>query len=52
VTIPTDLDRWDPRDVTAWLAALEEDQTVTDAEVTEARRAVSAALIDPERTGQ
>jgi hypothetical protein len=45
LSIPTDLDRWNPNDVTAWLRAVEDDETVTDAEFDQAQAAVDAALL-------
>jgi hypothetical protein len=45
LTIPTDLDSWNPTDVTAWLRAVEDDDTVTDAEFDRAQAAVNAALL-------
>ncbi|NJP42297.1 hypothetical protein [Actinacidiphila epipremni] len=45
LTIPTDLDRWHPNDVTAWLRDIEDDPTVTDAEFDQAQAAVDEALL-------
>lgn len=46
LNIPTDLDSWNPADVTAWHAGLSDDETVTDAEYAAAERAVHTALLD------
>ncbi|WP_329177848.1 hypothetical protein [Streptomyces sp. NBC_01477] len=45
LTIPTDLDRWHPNAVTAWLRDVEDDENVTDAEFDQAQAAVDAALL-------
>jgi len=45
LAIPTDLDRWHPNQVTAWLRDIEDDPTVTDAEYDRAQAAVDAALL-------
>lgn len=50
LTIPPDLDRWNPGDVTAWLRQVEDDENVTDEEYDRARRAVDVALLDEEVT--
>jgi hypothetical protein len=51
LTIPTDLDRWHPTEVTAWLRDVEDDPRVTDAEFESAQAAVDRALLDsPEQT--
>lgn len=42
--IPPDLERMLPHEMNDWLASVEEDESVTDAEVQEARKAVSVAL--------
>ncbi|MEU9396934.1 hypothetical protein AB0D86_43960 [Streptomyces sp. NPDC048324] len=42
--IPADLDRWHPNEITEWLAGVEGDETVADADVHRARQAVHHAL--------
>lgn len=44
VVVPTDLDRWHPNEITAWLTGYEEDGTVTAADLDRARRAAAHAL--------
>lgn len=42
--IPACLDRWHPNEITEWLAGVEDDETVADADVYRARQAVDHAL--------
>ncbi len=42
--IPTDLDRLHPNDITEWLRSVEDDETVSDADVDRARKAAWNAL--------
>lgn len=46
LTIPADLASWNPADVTAWLATVNDDDRVTDEEYAQARKAVRDALLD------
>ncbi|WP_169786258.1 hypothetical protein [Streptomyces yerevanensis] len=43
--IPTDFNRWHPNEMTEWLAGIEDDETITDADVDRARQAVHHALV-------
>jgi hypothetical protein len=45
LTIPTDLDRWAPADVTAWLRDLEDDDLAANDDLEIARSAVASALL-------
>lgn len=45
LVIPTDLNAWHPGDIGAWAAGLDDDPTVTEADLQRADRAVSAALL-------
>jgi hypothetical protein len=47
-TPPPDLDTWDPRHVTDWLAELAEDDTLTPGDWERAQRVVTAALLGEE----
>ncbi|MFD4400812.1 hypothetical protein [Kitasatospora sp. NPDC058478] len=42
--VPADLDRWPAHEITGWLARLEDDDRVSDADLQRARQAVSTAL--------
>ncbi|MFE3770790.1 hypothetical protein [Streptomyces sp. NPDC059122] len=44
LVIPSDLDRMHPNDITEWLSTVESDETVADADVVRARKAVADAL--------
>lgn len=48
INIPTDLDRWNPAEVTDWLAQLDNDDTITEADYAAAQQAGAAALLDTE----
>lgn|GEM_PF-6239000 len=45
LTIPADLDAWNPSDVQDWLAALHEDPSVRPDELARATRAANAAIL-------
>ena len=45
LTIPEDLGRWHPNDVTAWARQIADDNTVTDTEAAQADATITAALI-------
>lgn len=45
MTIPTDLASWDPTDATLWLSDLACDESVSNADWTQAQLAVHAALL-------
>ncbi|GAA1924315.1 hypothetical protein [Streptantibioticus ferralitis] len=42
--IPTDLDRRHPKEITEWMSSVEDDETISDADVFRAREAVTHAL--------
>ncbi|MDQ1041787.1 hypothetical protein [Streptomyces sp. V4I2] len=42
--IPTDLDRWHPNEIQDWMTEVEEDESVSEADIGRARKAVAHAL--------
>jgi hypothetical protein len=42
--IPTDLDRWHPNEIQDWMTEVEEDESISEADIGRARKAVSRAL--------
>ncbi|MFD0441301.1 hypothetical protein [Streptomyces chartreusis] len=50
--IPADLDRWHPNEIQDWMTEVEEDESISEADIGRARRAVSRALgVDDEEAG-
>ncbi|WP_121832201.1 hypothetical protein [Streptomyces sp. S1] len=44
LTIPTDLDRWHPNEIQDWMTEVEQDESIPEADIGRARKAVSRAL--------